>query len=241
MTQQSTPPVGVRRVLGPTILMGDGAYFDYEAPETSHITIEDVAYGLAYTARFRGQTRALRVPGSRRCFYSVAEHCVRMAQQLIADGHGHRLACFGLMHELGEVPLGDMPSPAKWMLPEFKALEKRLEAVLFEQFGIASFTDEEKALIKSYDLRMLATEKRDLMTGNIPGDKWEMLAGFEPIETTRVVPYAHPDMAADAFLRLWHHLRPASGIVHDADCLSFFIASPGPCDCSVSRKEKANG
>jgi hypothetical protein len=24
-------------------------------------------------------------------------------------------------------------------------------------------------------------------------------------------------------------------ITHDADCLSFFIAHPGPCDCSASR------
>jgi hypothetical protein len=30
-------------------------------------------------------------------------------------------------------------------------------------------------------------------------------------------------------------------IVHDADCVSFFAASPGPCDCSASRKGQANG
>lgn len=30
-------------------------------------------------------------------------------------------------------------------------------------------------------------------------------------------------------------------IVHDADCISFFAASPGPCDCSMSRKGQVNG
>lgn len=205
MNEQSTLPAGVRRVLGPTILMGDGAYFDYEAPETCRITIEDVAYGLAYTARFRGQTRALRYDG-KRCLYSVAEHCVRMAQQMIEDGHSRHLALFALMHELGEVPLGDLPSPAKWMLPEFKALEKRLEAALFDQFGLAQYTDDEKALIKAYDLRMLATEKRDLMIGEIPGDKWEMLEGFDTFATI-IVPCPHPDMAANDFLEMWERLH----------------------------------
>lgn len=30
-------------------------------------------------------------------------------------------------------------------------------------------------------------------------------------------------------------------IVHDADCLSFFIAAPGPCDCSANREAERNG
>ena len=206
MTEQTAVPIGVHRILGPTILMGDGAYFDYEAPEASPITIEDVAFGLAYTARFRGQTRALRAAG-KRCFYSVAEHCVRMTQAMLAEGCGERLALAGLMHELGEVPLGDLPSPAKMMLPAFKALENRLEAALWEQFGLPSLTDDDVTVIKAFDLRMLATEKRDLMTGSIPGDHWEMLGGFEPIATMWITPYRHPDLAAEAFLRLWNHLN----------------------------------
>lgn len=204
--EQVAEPVGVRRILGPTILMGDGAYFDYEAPETSAITIEDVAFGLAFTARFRGQTRALRATGNR-VFYSVAEHCVRMAQEMIAEGYGERLALAGLMHELGEVPLGDMPSPAKMMLPDFKALEKRLEAALWEQFDLPSLTEDDVRIVKAFDLRMLATEKRDLMTGSIPGDRWEMLEGFQPFAAMTITPYFHPHLAAEAFLRLWGYLH----------------------------------
>jgi hypothetical protein len=204
VSEQIAMPVGVRRVLGPTILMGDGAYFDYEAPETSEVTIEDVAFGLAQTARFRGQTRALQTTG-RRCFYSVAEHCIRMAQQMVRDGH-RRLALAGLGHELGEVPLGDLPSPAKYMLPEFKVLEKRLEAALWERFDLPSLSEEEAKIVKAYDLRMLATEKRDLMTGNIPGDQWELLDGFVPFDGMTITPYPHPDIAANAFLRLWKFL-----------------------------------
>ncbi|WP_051767995.1 hypothetical protein [Sphingobium sp. DC-2] len=202
---QSALPAGVRRVLGPTILMGDGAYFDYEAPEQSPITIDDVAFGLAYTARFRGQTRALRMNG-KRCFYSVAEHCVRMVHAVLAEGL-KELALPALMHELGEVPLGDMPSPAKWMLPEFKALEKRLEAALWMQFDLPPLSETDAKMLKAFDLRMLATEKRDLMTGAIPGDKWEMLDGCVPFDGMVITPYAHPDLAANAFLRLWEHLH----------------------------------
>lgn len=206
MGDQSNIPAGVRVASGPTILMGDGAYFDFDAPEQCAITIEDVAHGLAYTARFRGQTRRMTGDG-RRVFYSVAEHCVRMAQQMEDHGFSRQARVFALMHELGEVPLGDLPSPAKWKLPEFKALEKRCEAAIWANFGLPPMSPGAAKLIKSYDLRMLATEKRDLMTGAIPGDQWEMLDGCVPFDDMTVKPYSHPDVAADAFLLEWRRLN----------------------------------
>jgi hypothetical protein len=201
----STPHI--KHITGPTILMGDGSYFDFGAPESCSMTIADVAYGLGYTARFRGQTRIMR-SSNRRCFYSVAEHCVRMSFMLEWSGYAH-LALAGLMHEAGEVVLGDLPSPAKLMLPEFKALEKRCEAHILARFGIAPLSADDARIIKDFDLRMLATEKRDLMVGTIPGDHWEMLDGFKPFETMIVFPHGHPDDAAESFIARWRELtRP---------------------------------
>jgi hypothetical protein len=160
-------PPGVRRIIGPTILMGDGSYYDYEDPDSSQMTIEDYAWGLAGKTRFSSQTRA-RLLGGRRCLYSVAQHCVLMARHLIADGHGFKHAYAGLMHEGGEVVWGDLPGPAKILVPEFKAREKRAERASFARWGV-EMTD--PALIKRYDLRMLATEKRDLMPQGA-ADEW---------------------------------------------------------------------
>ena len=181
----------IRRIVGPTILLGDGSYFDFEAPETSTITIEDVAYGLAFTCRFRGQSRR---GNGERAFYSVAEHCVRMSRHLWADGYqDHALA--GLMHEAGEPVCGDLPGPLKALLPEFKIIEKRCEAAILARFGVRIA---DPALIKRYDLRMLATEKRDLMP-SADGHKWEHTGGFEPFDE-KIEPWS-PEQAARKFLR----------------------------------------
>jgi uncharacterized protein len=190
----------VKRIVGPTILMGDGAYFDYEQPDKAPVTIEDVAYGLAYTARFRGQTRSF-ARGGRRCFYSVAQHCVLMAEALETDRHGREAALAGLMHELGEAPCGDMPSPLKLICPEFRTIEKRCEAALLRLFDVEM---SEPELIKRYDLRMLATEKRDLMPHS-GSDSWSFTEGYAPFPFT-IVPYLNPDDAAEEFLRSYWRL-----------------------------------
>ena len=45
----------VRKIVGPTILLASGNYFDLLAPETSTFTIEDIAYGRAHVGSFAGQ------------------------------------------------------------------------------------------------------------------------------------------------------------------------------------------
>ena len=97
------------------------------------------------------------------------------------------------MHEAGEATCGDVPGPLKALCPDFKMVEKLCEAAAFAQFGITMF---EPALMKEFDMRMLATERRDLM----PYDTtvWENLVGVEPLPDT-IVPLSAED-SARAFL-----------------------------------------
>lgn len=171
----------IKRIIGPTILMGDGAYFDFEFPDASGMTIEDYAWGLAASARFRGQTRyATDEPDwSPRCLYNVCQHVVLMARQMLADGLGPRVAYEGLMHESDEVVWGDFPGPAKALMPpEFKALVKRAGDAIDEHFGV---THDHKELVKRYDLRMLATEKHWLMPHSRT-DQWAESAIYAPFQ-----------------------------------------------------------
>ena len=106
MTQPSPPTVSPHRagVIGNTILMGDGSYFDYAAPNAAPMTIEDYAWALAGNARFRGQTRRapLYRPGhpvdqpGPRALYSVCQHVVLLTRALIDDDYPPE-ACFSEM------------------------------------------------------------------------------------------------------------------------------------------------
>ncbi|MCZ7466420.1 hypothetical protein [Rhizobium rhizogenes] len=186
----------VRRIIGPTILLGSGTYFDFENPEAAELTIEDVAYSLSFQSRFTGHCVSRRT--GKRVFYPISQHCVVMA------GHakpGHKLAA--LLHEVGEVTCGDMNAPLKSQCPDYKRIEKRCEAAGFVRFGV-EMTD--PAYIKHLDLRMLATEQRDIMPTR--GETWAMLNGIEPFEA-EIFPWENPQNAAEIFLETYYALRRA--------------------------------
>ena len=183
----------VRYITGPTILLGSGAYLDYGAPEDCNLTIDDVAYGLAHTGRFQGQ--CVDQATGKRVFYSVAEHCVRMAAA-VPPPHSYD----ALMHELGEVACGDMPSPLKRLCPEYREIEKRCEAAARIKFNVAMKAPD---VIKRFDLIMLATERRDLMPGR---DDWEMIGGALPLPG-RITPW-DSEAAARSFLAAYRIYKP---------------------------------
>ncbi|HLC07974.1 MAG TPA: hypothetical protein VJK06_01670 [Methyloceanibacter sp.] len=196
-----------RTIKGATIAWGGDRYFDFEAPETCEITLEDYAYALAFgSPRWRGQTR--RYTDGRRVIYSCAEHCVRGARQLLADGFGREHALAFLGHESDEVPLPDMPGPVKPLIPDYKVVARRAGEAIDRRFRI-TFPD--PALIKRYDIRLLVTERRDLLM--VPDDEiWDnggsgqtSTKGFEPFEK-RIFPHWHPDDAAREFIGMWRSL-----------------------------------
>ncbi|HCJ70860.1 hypothetical protein [Agrobacterium pusense] len=193
MTELAAP---VHRIIGPTILLGSGTYFDFDNPEGSELTIEDVAYGLAFQSRFTGQCVSRRT--GKRVYYSVAQHCIIMAGY--ADP-GHKMAA--LMHEVGEATCNDMSSPLKSKCPDYKAIEKRCEAAGLSRFGISMPAP---SYIKHLDLRMLATEQRDITPSN--GETWEVVGGRQPFDA-EIFPWENPHVPAETFLETYYALRRA--------------------------------
>lgn len=177
-------------VLGATITLYGGGYFDFIHPERSEIRIEDIARGLSNTCRFGGQARY----GDG--FYSVAQHSV-LVSLLVEPEH----AFPALMHDAAEAYTGDMVGPLKQLCPDFKAIEKRVEAAVFARFGIATPLHPS---VKHADLRALRTEQRDLTSGT--DDNWNGLDDFEPWRH-RIVPIS-PVMAMAMFMQRFLVLRP---------------------------------
>ncbi|MDF2974905.1 MAG: proteinPredicted hydrolase of superfamily [Microvirga sp.] len=104
------------------------------------------------------------------------------------------LALHALMHEAGESTCGDMPGPLKALCPDFKKIEKRCEAALFQKFKVVVRDDEQ---IKHFDRVMLATERRDLIPWR--GELWGDIDELAPLQE-EISPWP-PETAAERFLR----------------------------------------
>mgnify|MGYP000638488366 CR=1 FL=1 len=146
-----------------------GQRINLQAEKTSELIVEimlsDISLGLSRTARFNGQTTE---------FYSVAQHSC-----LVADSVPKRLRLPALLHDAAEFATGDIVSPLKAYFPQFKIIEHRIEEAIFAKFGIV-ISDYDRKIIKSADLRALATEKRDLMPNST--EQWEIIEGIVPFD-----------------------------------------------------------
>lgn len=112
------------------------------------IEIEDIAHGLAFVARWNGQTQG-DWP------YSVAEHSL-LVESLFArqnPGVGARWRLAALLHDAPEYVIGDMISPVKAAVgPGYGALDERLAAAVHLRFGLpATLPAEIKRAIKTAD------------------------------------------------------------------------------------------
>jgi hypothetical protein len=170
--------------MNPTILLASGRYFDFTAP--TPITINEVSHGLSNICRFTGHSSE---------FYSVAQHSV-LVSYLVPP----KLAMWGLLHDAAEAVMGDMSSPLKKLLPQYKELENRVEEVILRGFGLHGTKPPE---IKHADLVALRTEQRDLMRKE--GGMWINLDGIEPVPSP-IIPLK-PLNAEVMFLSRYHYLH----------------------------------
>ncbi|MDO9639183.1 MAG: HD family hydrolase [Pseudotabrizicola sp.] len=128
--------------------MLSGRRLDLLDPTPVDIEIEDIAHGLAFVARWNGQTHG-DWP------YSVAEHSLLVETILCRQQPGvlPKWKLAALLHDAPEYVIGDMISPVKSAVgPEYGALDERLTAAIHLRFGLPAILPAAvKAQIKSAD------------------------------------------------------------------------------------------
>ena len=186
--------------------MLSGRRLDLLDPAPTDIEIEDIAHGLAFVARWNGQTLGDHP-------YTVAEHSL-LVEEIYRLKHPRsdpRWNLAALLHDAAEYVIGDMISPVKHALGgEYGILEIRLAGAVHLRFGLpAELPARVERAIKSADRASAWLEATQI-------------AGFDPAEAGRL--FVRPKDAAVAAIKI----RPQPAAAARAAFIERFEALSGP-------------
>lgn len=169
--------------LTPFCIQTGAGFYDFEEPNRSTVTIEEIAHSLHGIRRWNGQTTP---------YISVAQHVCLVSDWLLnnpfpdnePDQYEAALdAYYGLHHDDHEALRGDIPSPRKRYLKKHKMLFEGEEVaedtfIYGKLLGVKYPVPEEiEKRVKYADLLSLVTEKRWLKPDTV---QWP--EGFPPIK-----------------------------------------------------------
>lgn len=175
--------------------MLSGRRLDLLDPTPMDIEIEDIAHGLAFVARWNGQTKGDYA-------YSVAEHSllVEALFSRISPKSPAKWKLAALLHDAPEYVIGDMISPVKAAVGSaYDELDSRLSAAIHVRFGLpAALPVQVKRRIKTAD-RISAWMEAT------------RIAGFSETEANRFFGRPDPDLVERHEIRL----RPPTDVRAD--------------------------
>ena len=197
--------------------------FDLLAPRAADVDFQnDVAPALAGTNRFCGHAFQRSKFGSLR-HYTVAQHCALGAIYLASIGDDEAAAAF-LLHDAHEAYIGDIATPAADAIDTpidddghirlakvgharaaLSALKARIDAAVFAAAGLRF---PRPATVKEIDLRMLRTE-RDQLLGVAPRPWHAAIETAKPLPIT--IEIWPPSVAETYWLECFGYLLPQVG------------------------------
>jgi len=168
-----------------------GKWFDILNPEEYEYDVEEMATALSNLCRYTGHVNK---------FYSVAEHSVLVSRIVPVS-----LRLPALLHDASEAYLGDVASPLKKLLPEYRAIEERVQAAIFKYFGLEYPMD---TAIHEADKRMYWQERQDIANNGVKDSIWhqdlratrkEKAVGMPPHMARRMFLSRYKELTSDRY------------------------------------------
>lgn len=162
-----------------------GDFFDLLHPEENDYDINIIAHALARINRYTGHFITEN--------YSVAEHSV-----LVSRAVDPKYAMEGLLHDASEAFTGDVSSPLKRLLPDYRKIEDAIQAEIAKRFDLVYPFPKD---VHEADKRLYWNERATVAPGN---DKlWHQHLR----KSTKVVPEGwSPNKAKVEFLKRFEEL-----------------------------------
>lgn len=159
-----------------------GLPFHFLSPESYPYEIDEIATCLSRICRFVGHLYE---------FYSVAQHSVLVSQLLAKSGESPIVVYEGLMHDKTEFVLGDVSSPLKSLLPDYRLIEERTHVAMSRCFGLPA---EESKAVKRADVLAYEMERDQLKNG-----LWRGIMPLSPCDARTQFMLRHAELRAMAF------------------------------------------
>jgi hypothetical protein len=183
-----------------------GLLMFYASPNKDMVTLRDIAFHLAHTPRFNGDSPI-----------SVAEHSILVAKHVFDSTSQPSMALVGLLHDGHEAYLGDIVRPLKQFLgPKLKQLERRIDWAIADRFELRQYWEASRDFVRVADDELVAIEAA---TFGLDGRQWVndhyedrpyrwVPAGTKP--QPKLFSSMTPDQAEQAFLVTFEQLQTAT-------------------------------
>jgi uncharacterized protein len=199
----------------------EGGAFNLLAPVPEMISWHTMSIVLGRIPRFGGHT----LQGT----YSVAQHCVEGARAIIRDTGRRDWAAAFLLHDAHEAYIGDLTTPVQKAIGALvmeeqccendfdlvnyaiKELKWRIDCAVYAKAELSFYWvhPEAAAIIKEYDRRMAATERRERMADcQMPWNK--SIEDRKPLEGCDLTPWS-ADLATALYRGAMRELIPNVG------------------------------
>ena len=163
-----------------------GRFFDLLAPRDYPYDIDEIGHALSNICRYTGHVNS---------FYSVAEHSV-LVSRIVPD----HLSLCGLLHDASEAFVGDVSSPLKKLLPEYKKIEENIQSAIAEYYGLPFPFPKE---IHEADKRMYWQERQNIADNGVRDKLWHQdLRATRKVEASGMT----PKMAYRMFMQRYNEI-----------------------------------